>query len=39
MNPGLTQFLEIKDRGHSLTVDSGWRDVTQISLDFIRRFV
>jgi non-heme chloroperoxidase len=39
MNPGLTQYLEIKDRGHSLTIDSGWRDVAQISLDFIRRFV
>jgi non-heme chloroperoxidase len=39
MNPGLTQFLQIKDRGHSLTIDSGWRDVAQISLDFIRRFV
>lgn len=39
MNPGLTQFLEIKDRGHSLTIDSGWRDVARISLDFIHRFV
>ena len=37
MNPGLTRFLEIKDRGHSLTIDSGWRDVAQISLEFIRR--
>jgi non-heme chloroperoxidase len=39
MNPGLTQFLEIKDRGHSLTIDGGWRDVAQVTLDFIRRFV
>ena len=39
MNPGLTQLLEIKDRGHSLTIDSRWREVAQISLDFIRRFV
>ena len=39
MNPGLTQFLEITDRGHSLTNDSGWREVAQISLEFIGRFV
>ena len=34
-----TEFLEIPDRGHSLTIDDGWRDVAEISLDFIRRFV
>jgi hypothetical protein len=39
VNPGVTEFVEIKSGGHSLTIDSGWRDVAQISLDFIRRFV
>ncbi len=39
VNPGVTEFVEIKNRGHSLTIDSGWREVAQISLDFIRRFV
>jgi non-heme chloroperoxidase len=39
MSPGLTQFLEIKDRGHSLTIDSGRRAVAQFSLDFVHRFV
>ena len=27
------------DRGHSLTIDHGWQEVAQTSLDFIGRFV
>ncbi len=38
-NPGVTEITEIPDRGHSLTIDSGWQEVAQICLDFIRRFV
>jgi pimeloyl-ACP methyl ester carboxylesterase len=38
-NRGVTEFAEVAGRGHSLTIDSGWRDVAQTSLDFIRRFV
>jgi non-heme chloroperoxidase len=26
-NPGVTEFVEIKGRGHALTIDSGWREV------------
>ena len=37
-NPGVTEFAEITGRGHSLTIDSGWRDVARTALDFIRRF-
>ncbi len=37
-NRGVTEFAEVAGRGHSLTIDSGWRDVAQTSLDFIRRF-
>jgi len=37
-NPGVTEFAEIPGRGHALTIDSGWRDVAQTALDFIRRF-
>jgi non-heme chloroperoxidase len=29
----------IPNRGHSLTVDSGWREVAQTALDFVKRFV
>ena len=27
------------NRGHSLTIDSGWREVAQTALDFVKRFV
>jgi non-heme chloroperoxidase len=37
-NRGITEFAEIPGRGHSLTIDKGWRDVAQKALDFIRRF-
>jgi non-heme chloroperoxidase len=37
-NPGVTEFAEIAGRGHSLTIDSGWAQVAQTSLDFIKRF-
>ena len=26
------------NRGHSLTIDHGWREVAQTALDFVRRF-
>lgn len=34
-----TEFVELPDRGHSLTIDAGWEDVARLSLDFVRRFV
>jgi pimeloyl-ACP methyl ester carboxylesterase len=37
-NSGVTEFVEIPGRGHSLTIDSGWREVAQIALDFVGRF-
>lgn len=37
-NPSVTEFAEIRNRGHSLTIDSGWREVAQTALDFIERF-
>lgn len=37
-NPGITEFVEIPGRGHSLTIDSGWRTVAETALAFIRRF-
>jgi non-heme chloroperoxidase len=37
-NPGVTEFAEIPDRGHSLTIDSGWTQVAQTALDFVKRF-
>jgi pimeloyl-ACP methyl ester carboxylesterase len=37
-NPGVTEIVEIPDRGHALTIDSGWRQVADKALEFIRRF-
>jgi non-heme chloroperoxidase len=37
-NPGVTEFAEIPDRGHALTIDSGWREVADTALTFIARF-
>jgi pimeloyl-ACP methyl ester carboxylesterase len=38
-NPDVTEIEKIPNRGHSLTIDSGWREVAQTALDFIKRFV
>ena len=37
-NPGTTEFAEIPGRGHALTIDSGWREVADTALEFVRRF-
>jgi pimeloyl-ACP methyl ester carboxylesterase len=38
-NPGVTEIVEIKGRGHALTIDSGWKDVADTALAFVKRFV
>ncbi len=38
-NGGVTEISEVPTRGHALTVDSGWRDVADIALDFVQRFL
>jgi non-heme chloroperoxidase len=38
-NQGVTEIVEITNRGHALTIDSGWRDVANKSLGFAQRFV
>jgi non-heme chloroperoxidase len=38
-NPGVTEIVEMPNRGHALTIDSGWREVADKALAFIRRFV
>jgi pimeloyl-ACP methyl ester carboxylesterase len=37
-NSGLTEIVEMPDRGHGLTIDHGWREVAETALEFIRRF-
>ena len=38
-NEGLTEFEQIPNRGHSLTIDDGWREVAEKALAFVKRFV
>ncbi|MFF8831149.1 alpha/beta hydrolase [Streptomyces sp. NPDC015131] len=34
----VTEIVEMPGRGHSLTIDSGWREVADTALAFARRF-
>jgi pimeloyl-ACP methyl ester carboxylesterase len=38
-NSGVTEIVKVAGRGHALTIDSGWRDVADLALAFIQRFV
>ncbi|MGW9630996.1 alpha/beta hydrolase [Agromyces sp. NPDC055520] len=37
-NPGVTELVTIPGRGHSLTIDSGWREVADEALAFVQRY-
>jgi non-heme chloroperoxidase len=37
-NSGVTEIVKVPNRGHSLTIDHGWRKVAETSLEFVRRF-
>jgi pimeloyl-ACP methyl ester carboxylesterase len=37
-NKGVTEIVEIPNRGHALTIDSGWREVAGTALAFVKRF-
>jgi non-heme chloroperoxidase len=34
----VTEIVEMSGRGHALTIDSGWREVADTALQFVRRF-
>lgn len=38
-NEGVTEIIEMPNRGHALTIDSGWREVADTALAFVQRFV
>src|SRR3979411_811138 len=38
-NQGVTEIVEMKNRGHALTIDDGWREVADRALAFVKRFV
>jgi non-heme chloroperoxidase len=37
-NAGVTEIVEIPNRGHALTIDSGWHEVADPALAFVKRF-
>ncbi len=37
-NPNVTEILELPNRGHSLVIDNGWREVADTALKFLERF-
>ena len=38
-NVGVTEIVVAPNRGHAVTIDSGWQEVAGIALDFIKRFI
>lgn len=37
-NQAVTEIVQIPNRGHSLTIDHGWREVAEKTLSFAQRF-
>ena len=37
-NEAVTEFVEMPQRGHSLTIDHGWGEVAQTALDFVAKY-
>jgi non-heme chloroperoxidase len=38
-NAAVTEFVEVPGRGHAITIDDGWREVADLALGFVARFV
>ena len=38
VNSGLTEIVQLPNRGHSLIIDNGWREVADTAMAFVRRF-
>ena len=34
----MTEIKELPNRGHALVIDSGWQEVAETALDFVKRF-
>src|ERR1700752_3211309 len=37
-NKDITEIVKMSGRGHALTIDSGWREVAEKALEFVKRF-
>jgi hypothetical protein len=36
-NKGVTEIVKMPGRGHTLTIDAGWREVAEKALEFVKR--
>ena len=34
----MTEIVKMTGRGHALTMDAGWREVAEKTLEFVNRF-
>jgi pimeloyl-ACP methyl ester carboxylesterase len=39
LNESVTEIVEMPGRGHALVIDSGWREVADIALAFVERYI
>jgi pimeloyl-ACP methyl ester carboxylesterase len=37
-NPGITEMIQMDDRGHAMVIDDNWQEVAETSLKFVGRF-
>ena len=37
-NPGITEMIQLDDRGHAMVIDDNWQEVAETSLKFVGRF-
>jgi non-heme chloroperoxidase len=38
-NVGVTEFVELEDRGHAMVIDDNWQEVAETGLKFVGRFI
>jgi pimeloyl-ACP methyl ester carboxylesterase len=38
-NPGVTEIIEMPNRGHALTIDNAWKEVADTALAFVKHFM
>jgi non-heme chloroperoxidase len=38
-NEGVTEMVEMADRGHAMVIDDNWREIAETALKFVERFV
>ena len=37
-NPGVTKIVSMPNRGHSLTIDHGWKEIAEMALTFVEEY-